>query len=413
MSDNGEIGILRELARQYADAAHRPVQGQRRDAWRRHNSLKPGRPLIHFRGGVCYEEILPPEVFRCRDPLYRGLETSLRRGLFVQSLNDDTILEPWLTVRAAVVTPPHLWGLEIPRHRTEDAHGSWKADPPIKDLDDLSGLAEPDHRIDEDLTARRYQQAAEAVGDILPVYVDRAPAYTVWGGDIVTQLAHLRGLEQIMWDMADNPEGLHRLLARMRDSVLRTHDQAERAGDWKRLNSHNQIMPYAEDLPDPAEAPDEPAPRSDLWIFLAAQELTLVSPQMHNDFMLEYQIPIMAPWGLSAYGCCEDLTRKIDMLRRVPNLRRIAVPPRADTTACAEQIGDDYVYSWRPNPAEVMCCGFDAGHVEKLTRDVFQACAANGCCVDVNLKDIQTVENDLTRPARCVRVIRQVAEEFA
>ena len=46
--------------------------------------------------------------------------------------------------------------------------------------------------------------------------------------------------------------------------------------------------------------------------------------------MLQYQIPLMAPFGLAAYGCCEDLTPKIDLLRQIPNLRRIAVSPMAD-----------------------------------------------------------------------------------
>ncbi|GAI58840.1 unnamed protein product [marine sediment metagenome] len=49
-------------------------------------------------------------------------------------------------------------------------------------------------------------------------------------------------------------------------------------------------------------------------------------------------------FGLVAYGCCEDLTYKVDMLRQIPNLRRIAVPPFADAAKCAEQIGRDYVF---------------------------------------------------------------------
>ena len=46
---------------------------------------------------------------------------------------------------------------------------------------------------------------------------------------------------------------------------------------------------------------------------------------MHEEFLFRYQLPIMEQAGLVAYGCCEDLTCKIDMLRQIPNLRRIAV----------------------------------------------------------------------------------------
>ncbi len=41
------------------------------------------------------------------------------------------------------------------------------------------------------------------------------------------------------------------------------------------------------------------------------------------------------------------------MLRQFPNLRNIVVTPRADVRRCAEQIGTDYVISWRPNPADM------------------------------------------------------------
>jgi hypothetical protein len=140
--------------------------------------------------------------------------------------------------------------------------------------------------------------------------------------------------------------------------------------------------------------------------------LTLVSPEMHWEFMLAYQAPIMEPFGLSAYGCCEDLTHKIDILRRIRNLRRIAITPRADVQRSCEQVGGDYVCSWRPNPADVMCCGFDADHVESLIRAGFDAARANGSIIDVTLKDSQTVENDPDRPRRCVEIIRRLAEEY-
>ncbi|MFW6312817.1 MAG: hypothetical protein ACOC2N_02925, partial [Spirochaetota bacterium] len=57
----------------------------------------------------------------------------------------------------------------------------------------------------------------EAIGDILPVVIDRFPLYRDFHADISTDLAKLRGLERIMLDMYDNPELLHRLAAFLRD----------------------------------------------------------------------------------------------------------------------------------------------------------------------------------------------------
>jgi hypothetical protein len=290
------------------------------------------------------------------------------------------------------------------------AGGAYHNEPAIVALEDVDRLVPPQHRIDEARTRRNVERLQEAVGDILAVNVDRGPHYRMWAGDLSTDLGHLRGIEQFMWDMMDHPEWLHRLLGFMRDGVLRTHEQAEAAGDWSLSCHQNQAMAYAEELPDPA--PNTPAQRSQLWTFVAAQEYTLVSPPMHDEFLLRYQLPLMAPFGLAAYGCCEDLTKKIGLLRQIPNLRRIAVTPVADVARCAEQIGSDYVVSWRPNPAEVMCCGFDRDRIRQAVRRAMDACAANGCHVDITLKDVETIGGEPWRLAEWVKVVREVSDSY-
>ena len=61
----------------------------------------------------------------------------------------------------------------------------------------------------------------DAVGDLITINVDRGPAYRMWTGDLSTDLGYLRGIENFMLDMLDDPEGLHRLMAFMRDGILR------------------------------------------------------------------------------------------------------------------------------------------------------------------------------------------------
>ena len=46
--------VIRELARRVAEIAARPVQDERRDLWRRHNSLQRTRPLIYVRWFACW-----------------------------------------------------------------------------------------------------------------------------------------------------------------------------------------------------------------------------------------------------------------------------------------------------------------------------------------------------------------------
>ena len=73
----------------------------------------------------------------------------------------------------------------------------------------------------------------------------------------------------------------------------------------------------------------------------------------------------MESFAASGYGCCEDLTNKIDILREVKNLRQIAVAPAANLEKCAEQIGGDYVISWRPNPTVHVCTTFDRDPIRR------------------------------------------------
>ena len=227
----------------------------------------------------------------------------------------------------------------------------------------------------------------------------------MWTGDISTELGRLSGIEHFMLDMYDRPEDLHRLCSFLGEGVLRTHDQAEAAGDWDLSCHQNQAMPYAKELPDPAPS-TRGVSRKSLWYYMAAQEFTTVSPKMHEEFLLRYQLPILQHFGLTAYGCCEDLTHKISMLRQIPNLRRIAVAPAADVASCAEQIGTDYVISYRPSPADMVGYGWDEQRVRAILKKDLDA--LQGCLFDITLKDVETVQYDPSRIRKWVRIVREM-----
>ena len=401
--------ILRELARRYLDICHEDAQRTRRALWRRHNSLQRTRPLIYVRAFAWHE--MAESACHCEDPLFRQYEDFFRNRLFWHALDDDSIFEPWVTVDAVYVTPwNRLWGLPTRWIAGNDPRGSKRMDPPIVHPEDVNRMVAPQHLIDEEATARNVAKLHDAIGDILPIDVDRAPICRAWSADISTHLAQLRGIDQLMIDMLERPEWLHEVLTFMRDAILRVHEEAERAGDW-RLSAHeNQAMPYAEELDDPAPNSASVSPEK-LWWFCASQETTLVGPDLFDEFMLQYQRPIIERFGLLAYGCCEDLTLKIPLLKQIPNLRRIAVSPMADVAKCAEQIGPDYVLSYRPSPSDMVGYGFDADRIRRILRGDLAACREHNCHVDITLKDVETVQGDPTRVRRWVEITREVIEE--
>jgi len=398
-----ERTLLRDLARRYADLAANPVMKQRRDAWRRHNSLKSNRPLIYLRAFAWHE--LPESRSVIEDPFWRSYENKLRYLLYWGSLNDDSIFEPWLTVPA--IYECEGWGVDIHRNFSDEPGGSFKVDYPIRDLADIARLRVPRHAINEDKTAEQFARVCDLLGDILTINLDRSPAYRMWTGEISSDLGNLRGIENIMLDMIDNPDWLKSLVKFMSDGILKVHDEAEQTGDWSQTAHANQAMPYAEELPDPA-ANVNGVKRKQLWGYMASQEFTTVSPAMQEEFLLAYQKPIMKHFGLVAYGCCEDLTNKIDILRAIPNLRRIAVSPFANVARCAEQIGRDYVISYRPSPTDMVGYGLDPARIRTILRRDLQACR-NGH-VDITLKDVETVQGDPTRVRRWVEITREEIE---
>lgn len=400
--------ILRELAKQYLAICQHDIQTERRDLWRRHNSFQSDRPLIYVRAFAWHE--MAASKCRCVDSFLRHYEDFFRNMLFRETFNDDFIFEPYVTVEATRVTPSAgIWGVPVNWIASNDPRGAKQFDPPIKNPGDFEKLIVPHHIIDEESTQRNVAKLNDIIGDIIPINVDRAPVYRIWNADISTNLAYLRGLEQMMWDMMDRPEWLHSLLAFMRDGILLAQQEAEKAGDWTLSNHQNQAMPYAEEFDDP-KANGESVSRDKLWCFCASQETTLVGPEMFDEFMLQYQLPIMSQFGLVAYGCCEDLTQKINLLRQIPNLRRIAVAPAANAAKCADQIGKDYILSYRPSPSDMVGYNFDAEQIKRILRQDFSAC--KDCYFDITLKDVETVQGDPNRVRRWVEIVRQLIDDL-
>ncbi len=400
-----DIEIIRQLAQSYLEICNEDIQDKRRSLWRKHNSLKMTRPLIYTRAFAWKE--MPESQCKCENPLFREHEEKLRKKIFWHSLDDDSIFEPWLEM--GVVFKFSGWGINIAKHSTGELGGAYKTDYPLKSLDDITKMRAPLHEIDEAETAKNLSMLQDAVGDVIMINLDRGPACRMWTGDISTDLGHLRGIENIMMDMMDNPQWMHEILAFMRDGIMQNHEMAEAAGDWGLCAHQNQAMPYSEELRDPVPNANG-VKRSELWGYMAAQEYTLISPAMHDEFLLQYQLPILKKFGLVAYGCCEDLTRKIDMLRQIPNLRRIAVSPFADLKKCAEQIGSDYILSYRPNPAEIAET-LNPDRVRTSIKHALEICKANGCHTDITLKDVETVQGNPDRVREWVKEVRAAIDK--
>jgi hypothetical protein len=80
----------------------------------------------------------------------------------------------------------------------------------------------------------------------------------------------------------------------------------------------------------------------------------------------------------------------MEILRKIPNLRKVGVSPWADVNIMAEQLGGRYVYARKPNPANV-AIKTSPEVVRRETAQTAEACIKNGCPCEFVLKDISTV----------------------
>ncbi len=139
-----------------------------------------------------------------------------------------------------------------------------------------------------------------------------------------------------------------------------------------------------------------------------------VSPAMHEEFVLPYQLPILQRFGLNSYGCCEPLDRKPEFLMaRVARLRRVSISPWADVRRSAEQLQGDAIFSWKPNPALPAGVSFDEDAVRRDLRETLKVASEHGCAIEIILKDTHTCNCDTQRFDRWALIARSEAEDFA
>lgn len=404
---SGDRKYLRELAKSVVEITHLPVMEERRAMWRRHNRLERVRPMILVFPEGAWRELLPGSAMRCKGHRARAYEWSLRQALYHhQYLHDDTVIEPHWVVRKQVQLSN--WGLEPRRRPSAEPTGAWAFDPVILSPDDLDQLRPPVVTLDEQATQRELALAHDLFGDILGVTLRGVGVISF---HLMAVYTALRGLEQVMIDMLDAPDMVHRAMEILEEGYRQIIAQYDALG-LLNLNNDGEYhssggVTYSDELPAEDYA-GRPRLR-DLWASAEAQEMAQVSPRMHAEFILPYEKRLLAPFGLNGYGCCEDLARKLPDVLTIPRLRRVSIAPFADVERCAEQLGDRCICSWKPMPAHLVGT-FDEEHVRDYIRHACEA--TRDGIVEIILKDTHTCEGRSERFTRWTDIAQDVVADY-
>lgn len=400
--------IIRELAKHVSEISHLPIMTERREIWKRHHGLERVRPMILVFPERSWQELIPQQALKCEDARARAYELTLRRKCYYfDHIHDDTVIEGTYIVDKAISNTG--WGLSPEWLASDQGTGAGTFKPVINSPDDLKKLRFPEVIYDEPTSLRNLEEAHDLLGDVLDVQLKGIRTVSFHMMNLYT---HLRGLDQVMVDMYEAPEMLHEAMAFLEQGHHRLIDQYVEQNLLSLNNDDAWIYPsgngYSYELPPPDCDPDHVRP-IDMWATAEAQELTLVSPDMTKGFAIDYEKRLLARFGLSVYGCCEDLTRKLDYVYEIPNLRQVNISPFADLDKCAERFRKDLIFSWKAHPAQLVG-DFNEDHIRENIRHALDV--TRGLVMEIVLKDTHTCENRPERFTRWTEIARELVEQY-
>ncbi len=388
---NKDAIILRKLAVKYYEIACSEKNTYNIRLHKSVNDLKQIRPVVLIEELPWNEMNINDELtLQCEDEYLREIEWFLRTSLYKSKhMPADMVLPAYIPVQK-VINSTGI-GISVDEEvlsTDKDNHiVSHKYNDVLQNEDDLQKLKNPVLTYDAENTLKRYNMVGEILGDLLPVKIKGLEAFHVATWD---QIATYRGVTNLLIDLAERPEFMHRLVSKLTDIRLAYLDQAEALN----LFDNDPFSVHC----TPAKTDDLPRKdfdglnitRKDIWGRGAAQIFATVSKQMHEEFDIEYMKKTVGQCGLVYYGCCEPLDKKIDIVEKIPNLRKISITPWADVNIAAEAINKKYVLSSKPNPSSVAVPVLDKDNLRREIKTILDACKRNGCSCDIVLKDIST-----------------------
>lgn len=386
--------VLRALAGEVAEIAALPVHEEKAALWRRLNDLDSARPMVWV-NEICWNEMNVGDelTLRTRHPWAQDQERGLRRLLYQwRHLPGDMIVDGFLTCPLAIHSTDFGIIEDVDTIKMDETSDicSRHFKILIKEPEDIQKIRMPVVTHDEKATEIRYQAMCEVYDGIMPVRKSGQTHiwFTPWD-----YLIRWWGVQEAMLDIIARPDMVHAAVDRMVDAWMAELDQFVEQNllslDCNNTRVGSGGYGYVSALPGPRFEPEHVKPHN-MWGCSNAQIFSDVSPDMHWAFAVEHDLRWLTRWGLTYYGCCEPLDGKIDMLRRIPNLRKISVSPWCNPERAVNEIGRDYVISHKPNPAILAETQWDPVQARKNIRAFLDA-AGGQCHVELIMKDISTV----------------------
>ncbi len=403
-----DVAVLRELAQKYMEYASLPIQKEKRDLWTSLNDLNMKKPM------VCIDQMPWNEldvdgslVCKVEDPYYRSVEWELRMLIYKwEHLPADMVLNPYISIPRLI----HNTGYGVEQVKetlnydsTSNVHAQHFTNQ-FEELEDVEKIKTPKISVDRVGEAEKLAEAQWIFEGIAPV---KFRGFTLHVGlwDFITQWM---GVENCYIELMDRPEFMHAIMEKLTVGTIDMIEQINRLGLYD-VNDHICHCSYTFDSKLPPASCDLDNPTShDGWAFGLAQLFTSVSPAITAEFEVPYMQRIFPYFGAVYYGCCDRLDDRLDIVARMPNIRKVSCSPWSDRENFAAALPKQYVMSNKPTPALLAGDSFDEEAVRVDLRRTIRAALSNGLGLEMILKDISTVRY---QPQRLWRWSEIAAEE--
>ena len=411
-----DIDVLRRLADELAAIAALPVHRGTARLWTKLNDLQSERPMVWI-NEICWNEMdVDGELtLQTEHSWAQDQERGLRQTIYQwRHLPGDMIVNDYLACPLAIESSGFGISEDVDVIKTDNSNAvvSRHFHKQICEIEDLDKIKMPivTHNVAE--TEARFHLMESVYEGIMPVKkVGQSHVwFTPWDF-----LIRWWGIEDAMTDMYDRPGLVHAAVDRMVDAWMVEMDQFEVQGLLALDNNNTRVgsggYGYVSSLPGKNYQRDHVKPNN-MWGCSNAQIFSEVSPEMHWEFAIQHDLRWLKRWGLNYYGCCEPLDGKAEILKRIPNLRKISISPWCRTERAISEFGDKYVLSRKPSPAIL---AEENWHPDRARADLVQFMESTGgtCHVELIMKDISTVRYKPQRLWEWVSIAMEVAEQFA
>ncbi len=385
---------MRRLGQEIARIAALPVHKEKARLWTRLNDLKSERPMVWINEIPWHEMNVNDELtIQTSNPWARELEQKLRREIYQWNhMPGDMIVSDYLECPLAFHSTDFGIVEDVDIARTDEKSEIYSRhfNVQIKEPEDIEKIKMPRVTHFERTTNVVFDTMTELFKNIMPVRKTGQTHiwFTPWD-----YLIRWWGIEEAMTDLILRPDMVNAAVERMTDAWICELDQLVEQNLLSLDNNNTRIgsggYGHTSELPGKNYDPSLVKPHN-MWGCSNAQILVQVSSDMHWEFALRHEMRWLQKWGLTYYGCCEPLDTKLDIMKKIPNLRKISVSPWADLDKIVREVGDKYVLSIKPSPAIFAADNWDPHYARTILENIIRK-TQGVSHAELIMKDISTV----------------------